>query len=64
MRLPLVMLLTLVLTACGAETATTAATVAELKARDAQEAEKKMERAQSKLDAALQQAEQRPRSAD
>ena len=64
MRLPLVTLLPLVLTACGAETATTAATVAELKARDAQEAEEKMERAQTKLDEAMQTMEQRPRAQD
>jgi carbonic anhydrase len=64
MRILTCAVLVLGLTACGAETATTAATVAELKAREAQEAEKTMDRAQTKLDDAMQKAEQRPRSMD
>lgn len=51
------------LAACGAETATTAATVGQLKAKEAEEAERKMDRAQSELDEAMRKAEQR-RSAD
>ena len=64
MRVLLCAMLILGLTACGAETATTAVTVAELKAKEAQEGEKKMDRMQSDLNEAMQKAEQRPRSLD
>ena len=48
-----------VLYGCGAETATTAATGASIKAREVEEAKKTEERTRQKLDQALQQAEKR-----
>ena len=50
--------------ACGAETATTATTVAELKVKEAQTAKQTMDRVEDKLNYSLQQAEQRRRTID
>ena len=52
-----------VLTGCGAETATTAATGAAIKAKQLEEAKKTQEQARQKVDQAMQQAEQRARDA-
>ena len=50
--------------ACSVETAVTATTVAEMKAKEAQEAKKTMDRVQTQLDDAMKQAEQRRRAMD
>jgi len=47
------------LTACGAETATTAATSAAIKKKEIEEGKKTMERAQDKVGQAMEQAGQR-----
>ena len=45
------------LAACGVETATTAATVAEMKRREAEQAKKDLANAKQKIEAATQQAQ-------
>lgn len=52
------------LAGCGVETASTAATAASLKKQELQEGQKTMQRAQEKIDGAMQQAQQRAGSAD
>ena len=47
------------LAGCGVETATTAATAASIKKQELQEGKKTMERAQQKIDGAMQQMQQR-----
>jgi curli biogenesis system outer membrane secretion channel CsgG len=47
------------LAGCGLETASTAATAASIKKQELQEGKKTMERAQQKIDGAMQQAQQR-----
>ena len=47
------------LAGCGLETASTAATAASIKQQEIQEGKKTMERAQQKIDGAMQQAQQR-----
>jgi hypothetical protein len=47
------------LTACGVETATTAATGAVIKKQEMEEGKKTMERSQAKVEQALQQMQQR-----
>jgi hypothetical protein len=54
----------LALAGCGVETAGTAATAASIKKQELQEAQKTQERAQEKIDAAVQQMQQRAGSAD
>ena len=54
----------LALAGCGVETAGTAATAASIKKQELQEAQKTQERAQQKVDAAVQQMQQRAGSAD
>ena len=53
------LLLVFTLAACGVETATTAATVAEMKRREIEAAKKNLEQAQQKIEAATQQELQR-----
>lgn len=55
---------TLALAGCGVETAGTAATAASIKKQELQEAQKTQQNAQQKLDAAVQQMQQRAGSAD
>ena len=55
---------TLALAGCGVETAGSAATAASIKKQELQEAQKTQERAQQKVDAAVQQMQQRAGSAD
>jgi len=52
------------LAGCGVETAGTAATAASIKKQELQEAQKTQERAQQKVDAAVQQMQQRAGSVD
>jgi NifU-like protein involved in Fe-S cluster formation len=52
------------LAGCGLETASTAATAASIKKQELQEGKKTMERAQEKIDGAMQQAQQRAGSSD
>ena len=47
------------LAGCGVETATTAATGAAIKKQEVEEGKKTMERAQQKIDEAMQQTQQR-----
>jgi len=47
------------LAGCGLETASTAATAASIKKQELQEAQKTMQRAQQKIDAAAEQMQQR-----
>ena len=54
----------LALAGCGVETAGTAATAASIKKQELQEAKKTQERAQQKVDAAVQQMQQRSESVD
>jgi curli biogenesis system outer membrane secretion channel CsgG len=64
MKALLVMAATAMLTACGVETASTAATAASIKKQELQEGQKTMQRAQQKIDAAAQQMQQRGGSAE
>lgn len=48
-----------VLVGCGVETASTAATAASIKKQELQEGQKTMQRAQQKVDGAVQQMQQR-----
>ena len=47
------------LAGCGVETASTAATAASIKNQELQEGQKTMQRAQQKIDGAMQQVQQR-----
>jgi hypothetical protein len=51
------------LAGCGVETASTAATAASIKKQELQEGQKTMQRAQQKIDGAVQQMQQRTESA-
>ena len=55
---------TLLLTGCGAETVTTAATVAKLQAQQIEEAQKQKAQITQQLDQAQQQAEQQRQAAE
>jgi len=59
MRRLLLVLAAAVLTACGVETATTAATSAEIKRREMEQAKNTMKQAQEKIDQAAKQVQQR-----
>jgi curli biogenesis system outer membrane secretion channel CsgG len=63
MRALFVLALAAALAGCGLETASTAATAAAIKKQEMQEGKKTMERAQQKIDGAMQQAQQRADSA-
>jgi len=52
------------LTGCGVETASTAATVASMKKQEIEEGQKTMARAQEKINASMQQMQQRADSAE
>jgi curli biogenesis system outer membrane secretion channel CsgG len=52
------------LAGCGVETATTAATAASIKKQELTEGKKTMERAQQKIDGAMQQMQQRTASSE
>jgi curli biogenesis system outer membrane secretion channel CsgG len=58
MRTLLAALLLAALAACGVETATTAASVAEMKRREMEQAKKNMDMAKQKIEAATQQVQQ------
>jgi curli biogenesis system outer membrane secretion channel CsgG len=64
MRTLLVAVIAAALAGCGLETASTAATAAAIKKQELEEGKKTMERAQQKIDAAMQQAQQRAGSND
>jgi len=59
MRTLFVLALAASLAGCGLETASTAATAASIKKQEIQEGKKTMDRAQQKIDGAMQQAQQR-----
>ncbi len=59
MRTLFVLVLAASLAGCGLETASTAATAASIKKQELQEGKKTMDRAQQKIDGAMQQAQQR-----
>jgi surface antigen len=63
MRTLFVLAVAAALAGCGLETASTAATAASIKKQEMQEGKKTMERAQQKIDGAMQQAQQRADSA-
>jgi len=60
----LALTMALALAGCGAETASTAATAAALKKQEVEQGQKTMQRAQEKIDGAVQQMQQRAGSAD
>jgi curli biogenesis system outer membrane secretion channel CsgG len=64
MKTFLVIAMAATLAGCGLETASTAATAASIKKQELQEGKKTMERAQQKIDGAMQQAQQRAGSSD
>lgn len=59
-----ILLAVLALAACGAETASTAATAAAIKKQEVEQGQKTMQRAQEKIDGAVQQMQQRAGGAD
>ena len=64
MKILLVLAATAALAGCGVEVASTAATAASIKKQELQEGQKTMQRAQEKIDGAMQQAQQRAGSSD
>ncbi len=52
------------LAGCGVETASTAGTVAKLKKQELKQGQQSMQQAQQKIDAAMQQSQQRAANAD
>ena len=62
MRTLFVLALAAALAGCGLETASTAASAASIKKQEIQEGKKTMDRAQQKIDGAMQQAQQRATS--
>jgi len=54
----------LALTGCSVETASTAATAASIKKQELQQGERTMQRAQERIDGAMQQMQQRADSTD
>ena len=60
----LLVVVTAALMGCGVETASTAATAASIKKQELQEGQKTMERAQQKIDGAVQQMQQRAGSTE
>jgi curli biogenesis system outer membrane secretion channel CsgG len=59
MKTILVIVATAALAGCGVETATTAATVASIKKQELEQGQKTMQQAQQKIDASMQQLQQR-----
>ena len=64
MKTPLAVLALATLAACGVETATTAATSAEIKKREMDQATQTMEQAKQKIEQTSQQIQQRAEDAD
>lgn len=64
MRTLFVLALAISLAGCGLETASTAATAASIKKQEMQEGKKTMDRAQQKIDGAMQQVQQRAATTD
>jgi NifU-like protein involved in Fe-S cluster formation len=64
MKTLLVIATAFALTGCGVETASTAATAASIKKQELQEGQKTMERAQQKIDGAMQQVQDRANSVE
>lgn len=64
MRMPVAVVVAAVLAGCGVETASTAATAASLKKQELQEGQRTMQRAQQKIDGAMQQMQERAANAD
>lgn len=64
MKKLLVLVATAALAGCGVETATTAASAAAIKKQELEQGQKTMQQAQQKIDAAMQQVQQRSQSAD
>jgi hypothetical protein len=62
MKTLLVIVATAALAGCGVETATTAATAAAIKKQELEQGQKTMQQAQKKVDAAMQQVQQRAES--
>jgi hypothetical protein len=58
------LVLSALLLGCGAETATTAATAANIKKQELEQGQKNLEQVQQKLDQSLQQMQQAPARAD
>jgi len=59
MKTLLVIVATAALAGCGVETATTAATAASIKKQELEQGQKTMEQMKQKIDATMQQAQQR-----
>jgi curli biogenesis system outer membrane secretion channel CsgG len=59
MKTILVVVATAALAGCGVETATTAATAASIKKQELEQGQKTMEQMKQKIDATMQQAQQR-----
>ena len=59
MRLLIALAASITLAGCGVETASTAATAATLKKQEMEQGQKTMQRAQEKIDAAVQQMQER-----
>ena len=59
MKTLLVLVATAALAGCGVETATTAATAAEIKKQELEQGQKTMQQTRQKIDAAMQQVQQR-----
>jgi len=62
MKTLLVIAATAALAGCGVETASTAATAASIKKQELEQGQKTMQQAQQKIDAAMQQTQQRAAS--
>jgi hypothetical protein len=64
MKKLLVVAASLALSACGVETATTAASAAAMKKQEIEQGKKSMEQAQQKINASMQQVQQSSQAAD
>jgi NifU-like protein involved in Fe-S cluster formation len=64
MKTLLVIAAAVALTGCGVETASTAATAASIKKQELQEGQKTMQRAQQKIEGAVEQMQQRAGSTE
>lgn len=64
MRLPVAFAVALMLAGCGVETASTAATAASLKKQEMEQGQETKQRAQQKIDGAMQQMQERAANAD
>ena len=64
MRMIVAFVVAAALAGCGVETASTAATAASLKKQEIQQGQKTMERAQQKIDGAMQQLQERAANVD